>query len=388
MHTLIKTTGAALFLVFLVSCGGAGKDEKSALNDKKATLEKLKADQRGMAAEISKLEEEIKKLDPSAAREEKAKLVALTTLTNGDFTHYIDLQGMVESENIAYVTPRGMGGQVRAIYVKQGQSVKKGQLLLKLDDALERKQIDQVESQLVFAEDLYKRQQNLWSQNIGTEVQLLSAKNNVDQLKKQLALAQEQLSYTNVYAEMSGVADQVNIKVGETFSATSAAMAGIRIVNSNNLKAVVKVPENYLGRVGVGSVMEVVLPESNKTINARINVAGKVIDPLSRSFYVEAPIPGNNFRPNQIALVRIQDYYTKNTITIPVNTLQTDEQGKFVLVAVKEGNRLTARKKRVEIGEIYGDKLEVKSGLAEGDQLIVEGFQGLYDGLPLTTSAK
>ncbi len=388
MHTLIKTAAAALFVLVLASCGGGGKDEKSAVNDKKAELEKMKAEQRTLAANIAKLEGEIAKLDPTAAREEKSKLVALTALSKGEFTHYIDLQGMVESENIAYVTPRGMGGQVKALYVKQGQAVKKGQLLMKLDDAVERKQIDQVETQLAFAEDLYKRQQNLWSQSIGTEVQLLSAKNNVEQLKKQLALAQEQLSFTNVYAEMAGVADQVTIKVGEAFSATSASMRGIRIVNSGNLKTVVNVPENYLGRVGVGSTMLVQLPESNKTITTRVSVSGPVIDPLSRSFYVEAPVPGGGFRPNQIALVRIQDYSAPSVITIPVNTLQNDDQGKFVLVAIKEGNRLIARKKRVDIGELYGDKLEVKSGLAEGDQLITEGFQGLYDGQPLTTSVK
>ena len=355
---------------------------------KKAQLEKLKTEQKKIAGEIVELEKEIAKLDTSAGIKEKEKLVTLSILEPGKFTHYIDLQGKIDAENIAYVTPRGMGGMVTAVYVKQGQPVKKGQLLLRLDNAVEQKQIEQIQSQLNYAKDIYQRQQNLWNQNIGTEVQLLTAKNNVETLEKQLATAREQLSNANVYAQMSGIADQVNIKVGETFSPQTAAMAGIRIVNTNDLKVVASVPENYLGSVGVGTNLLVTLPEQNNdTLRARVNVSGKVIDPNSRSFYIEAKIPsGKNLRPNQLAMVKIQDYSTSTAITIPVNTLQNDDKGKFVMVAVKEGTRMIARKRPVSVGELYGDRLEVKSGLQNGDTLIIEGFQGLYDGQAITTA--
>ena len=388
MQNRTRIIAVSFVTIALVSCGGSGKDEKSAVNEKKAELEKLKSEQKSTTDKIAKLEEEIAKLDPASAKQEKTKLVALTPLEKGNFAHYIDLQGSVQAENISYVTPRGAGGQVKAIYVNQGDYVKKGQLLMKLDDAIQKKQIDQLQTQLAYAEDLYKRQKNLWDQNIGTEVQLINAKNNVDQVKKQIALAEEQLGFNNVYAEMSGVADQVNIKVGESFSPATAALYGIEIVNTNDLKVVVKVPENYLSKVGVGSIMEISLPESDKKLTAKITVSGKIIDPVSRAFYVEAKIPGGSLKPNQIAMVRIQDYASKDVITIPVNTLQTDEQGKYVLVAATENGRQIARKKRVEIGELYGDSLEVKGGLEAGDQLITEGFQGLYEGQPITTVAR
>ena len=387
MQNVLKTASVIAALVLLAACGGTttkvekGKDKIVA--EKKAQLDKMKEDQKALSDKISALEEEIITLDPSQ-KKENAKLVAIAPLETGSFTHYIDLQGRIDATNIAYVAPRGQGGLVKAIYIKQGDYVKKGQLLLKLDNAMAQKQIDQLNSQLSYAKDILKRQQNLWDQSIGTEVQLLSAKNNVESIEKQIATAQEQSSFSNVYAEMSGVAEVVNIKVGELFQGGPQ----IRIVNTNDLKIVAQVPENYLDRVGVGSKMLVNFPDlGNKTFTTKISVAGKLIDPNSRSFYIEAKMPvDKSLRPNQIALVKIQDYTAKDVITIPVNTMQNDDKGKFVMVAVKESDKWVARKKPVEVGQLYGDKVEVKSGLKVGEQIITDGFQGLYEGQPLTTN--
>ncbi|MBC7829803.1 MAG: efflux RND transporter periplasmic adaptor subunit [Chitinophagaceae bacterium] len=388
MRNMFKTGSIVMLTILLAACGSSTKEEKGALNDKKVQLEKLKTDQKKLGADIVALENEIAKLDTSAGVKEKEKLVTLSVIEPGKFTHYIDLQGRVDAENIAYVTPRGMGGMVTGIYVKQGQQVSKGQLLLRLDNAVEQKQIEQLQTQLSYAKDIYQRQQNLWNQNIGTEVQVLTAKNNVETLEKQIATSRQSLSNANVYAQISGVADEVNIKVGETFSPQTAAMTGIRIVNTNDLKIVAAVPENYLGRVGVGTNLLITLPEQNNdTLRSKVNVAGKIIDPNTRAFNIEAKIPsGKKLKPNQLAMVKIQDYASSAAISIPVNTLQNDDKGKFVMVAVKENGKMIARKRPINIGELYGDRLEVKSGLQSGDTLIIEGFQGLYDGQLITTS--
>ena len=376
--------------VFLASCGAKTDDsnKKDALAEKKARLEELKKQQVKLAQDITALEAEIVKLDP-LAKAEKAKLVSVSAITPENFTHYIDLQGSINAEDISYVAPRnGTGGLVKAVYVKQGDYVKKEQLLLKLDDAIALKNLKQAQIDLEYAEDLYRRQKNLWDQQIGTELQLTQAKQRVDQLQNQIATIKEQWSMTNVYADVNGVADVVNIRVGEMFIGSVGQTPQIRIVNNSHLKVTTQVPENYLGRVKEGSKMVVNFPDINKTINTAISVSGKIIDPVSRSFYVEAKLPSDkDLKPNQITLVRIQDYTAPKAITIPVNTLQTDEKGKFVLVAVNENGKLVARKKPVQIGELYGDKLEIKSGLETGDQIITEGYQGLYDGQIITTSA-
>src|SRR4051794_37322687 len=372
--------------LLLAACGSSNIDDT--LEGKKKKLEDLKAEQVKINDQIAKLQADIAKLDPSAAQEAKAKLVAITTLQPDTFLHYIDLQGAVNAENIAYVTPQNQGGQVQAIYVKQGDLVKKGQLLLKLNNEAASTQLGPLQVQLNNAEDILRRRQALWQQGIGTEVELTNAKATVEGLQKQINAVNVQLGQYNVYAPMSGVAETVNIRVGETFSAQTASMAGIRIVNTNDLKVTANVPENYLGQVKEGSNIRINFPDINKIINAKVSVTGKVIDPNSRSFYIEARLPSDNsFRPNQIAVVQIQDYSNKGAITIPVNTLQTDENGKFVLVAANENGKLIARKRPVTMGKMYDNKLEITSGLKAGDQIITEGYQGLYDGQLLTTKA-
>lgn len=378
-----------LLLIGLIaaSCGNAKKDNAALLNDKKAELQDLKTEQKELTDKITKLEAEIAKLDTASVSAGKPKLVAIEPVAPNSFTHYVDLQGKIDAENVSYVAPRGQGGQIRALYVKQGQYVRKGQLLLKLDDAVVRTQLDQLNSQLAFQQDLYKRQQNLWKEGIGTEVQLTSARQNVISLQKQIASVREQLALSNVYAPISGVAEQVNVRVGEFFSPQSAAVMGIVIVNNSDLKVVANVPENYLGKIGVGSTIRVQLPNTSRVIDTKVKVAGKIIDPSSRSFYIEAPVPSDpDFKPNQVAIVKIQDYASSNALTIPLNTLQNDESGKFVMVAEKEGGKLIARKHKIVVGELYGDRLEVKSGLVSGDMLITEGFQSLYEGQLLTTN--
>ena len=384
MNSMYKITTVVLIMVIAMACGSSSSPAKK--DDKKTELKKLKEEQTKLNEKIRKMEDELAKTDTSAAAQANAKLVEIKPIASNKFTHYIDLQGKVDAENIAFVSPRGMGGQVKAIYVKQGDRVRKGQLLLRLDNVVTRQQIEQLKVQLDLAQTLYDRRKNLWDKQIGTEVELLQAKTNVENLQKQLALLNEQHSMSNVYAEISGVADVVNVKVGEYFTPSTAGIKGIKIVNTNNLKVTVEVPENYLDKVDKGSEIEITLPDINKTVTSKVSVKGSLIDPSSRSFYIEAKIPASeDFRPNQIALVRIQDYESNNAITIPMNTLQNDEKGKYVMVAVNENGKLLARKRQIEVGELYGNNLEVKSGLKANDALITEGFQGLYDGQRVVT---
>jgi RND family efflux transporter MFP subunit len=272
-----------------------------------------------------------------------------------------------------------MGGQVKSVYVKEGDNVKKGQLLMKLEDGIIQQNIKQVESQLSFAKNIFSRQENLWNEGIGTEVQFLSAKNNVESLEKQLDLVKEQLSTTSVYAPVSGIIEDVNIRVGETFM--GSPLAGITIINPGSLKAVVDVPENYISKIRKGMPVVVTIPDLNQSFNSNINLISETINTISRSFVAESKVTGNaNLKPNQIAIVKILDHEAKNAIVVPVETVQSDEKGKYVYVLTQEGNKTIARKRAVTIGEFYDELIEVNAGLATGDKLITKGYQGLYDG--------
>lgn len=386
MQTYLKTGVIALTLL-AAACGDSRKETAGAVGDMKVKLEQLKKDKEKIEKDIAATEAQIAKLDPSSVKEEKAKLVALSILETGSFTHYIDLQGKIEAENISYVMPRGNPGQVKELYVKRGDNVKKGQLLMKLDDAIIRQQLGQLKTQLSFAQDLYTRQQNLWKQDIGSEVQLLTAKNNVENIERQIATVNEQLATANVYAQVSGIADDVSIRVGETF--TGDPMRGIKIVNTSNLKAITDVPENYLSRVKRGAPVKIVIPDLNKEFTSSISLISQSIGIATRGFIAEAKIPADaSLKPNLIALMKIQDYAASNVIAVPLNTVQVDEKGKFVLVASEEKGKLITRKRPVVPGEVYGDLVEIKSGLQAGDKLITEGFQSLYDGQLVTTTVK
>ena len=365
-------------MLFLLAACSGNKEENKDLVGKKAELEKLTKERDALSTKISTLEAELQKMD-GAASSEKAKLVEVTELLNRDFTHYIELQGKITTENLSYVTPRGMGGQVKSVYVKEGDNVKKGQLLMKLEDGIIQQNIKQVESQLSFAKNIFSRQENLWNEGIGTEVQFLSAKNNVESLEKQLDLVKEQLGTTSVYAHVSGIIEDVNIRVGETFM--GSPLAGMTIINPGSLKAVVDVPENYISKIRKGMPVVVSIPDLNQSFNSNINLISETINSISRSFVAESKVTGNaNLKPNQIVIVKILDHEAKNAIVVPVETVQSDEKGKYVYVLTQEGNKTIARKRAITIGEFYDEIIEVNAGLATGDKLITKGYQGLYDG--------
>jgi len=384
-------TIGALFL--LAACGNSSKDQNAILSDKKAQMEKLKDQEKSLQADIDKLD---------TAKKEKPKLVAIAAIAPETFTHYIDLQGKVESDKIGYVAPRNNGGQVRAIYVKRGDMVHKGQLLLKLDDATAQKTVAGAEQAAAKAKanadlqtSLYQKHKNLWDQNIGTEVDVITAKTQMEAAQsdykaalEQLQQAKDQLAFTNVTSDIDGQVELMNVRVGEFYGPTTASTQLV-IVNMSDLKVTAIVPENYLGRVKPGTNVKVTLPDANKNIDTKVRVAGTSIDAASHGFFIESKLPADkSIRPNQVAMVRIQDYTINNAITAPVNTLQNDEKGKYVMVAVKENNQLRARKRTVVPGEFYGDQLEIKSGLKAGDLVITDGFQSLYDGQLLTTDTK
>ena len=402
MKQLVNTTILILVLTLSFSCGNTGKKEVDGkLGDKKVALQKLKQQKEKLDIKISDLEKSISEIDTSAGLKQAPKLVKVTPLEKGDFKHYLELQGMVDSKNVSYITPSGQPGQIKAIYVKQGDYIKKGQLILKLDNSIAsqnvnaiREQMVSVRAQLELARSVYNRQKNLWDQKIGTEVQLLQAKTNVSTLEGQLKAieaqvktAQSQANQGNVYSNVSGTVDDMSARVGETFSGNPAQGGSIKIVNNSDLKISVIIPENYAGKVFKGSSVIVQIPDIDKEFNSKISFLSQSIGASNRGFTAEASVPaGMNLRPNQVAKVKILDYEAPNSIAVPLNTLQTDEQGKYILVASKEGSNLIARKRQVEIGTLYGDNIEIKQGLKEGDQVITDGFQGLFDGQLIYTN--
>lgn len=400
MKTINQSLFFALSLMLLMSCGNRTGSNGSDLTAKKAKLEELKKQKENIDQSIADLEKEIAAIDTSFSVQ-TPKLVALQPLEPEDFKHFLTLQGEVNALNVSYITPAGQPGQIKSILVKEGDRVRKGQLVLRLDNSITsenanaaRQQVNAVKSQLALAKSVYERQKNLWENNIGTEVQLMQSKTNMEALQSQLSTAEanakaaENMSnQSNVYSDVNGVVDEVTAKVGETFNGNPLTGGYIRIVGDRDMKVTVTVPESNASKVQKGSSVIVEFPDTKQSFQGTISFLSSTIGATTRGFTAEVKIPSNvSVRPNQIAIIRIMDYHAPQAISVPLNVVQNDEKGKYVLVAVQENGHLIAHKKPVETGQFNEDHIEIKSGLQKGDMIITEGYQNIFDGQLLETN--
>jgi membrane fusion protein (multidrug efflux system) len=361
----------------LASCSA----KKEGLEGKKEELAALKAGQAESAKKIKELEIEIAKLDPKKTTEAKVKPVSIDTLNAETFKHYVELQGTVDAKNNVLVTPK-TGGAIVAMYVKEGDAVKAGSVIGKIDNSILTETIEEVKTSLNLANTLYEKQKNLWDQKIGTELQYLQAKNNKESLERKLATLNTQLSQTNIVSPMAGVVDLVNVKVGEM---ASPGVGVVRVVNLGNLKVLAKVSDVYAASVKKGDEVIVKFPDLKKEYKAKISFVSTAVDPLSRTFSIEANLPSDrNIKPNMMAQVQINDATSKNALAIDQNYVQSTEKGNVVYVAVIEGNKKVAKAREVKTGLSYNGKVEILSGLSAGDHLITLGYQEVSDGQPIS----
>lgn len=373
-HILIIAT----ITVFLVGCSGKKATD---LKGKQEELAKLKTEQRETDQKIKALESEIFKLDPKKAAEAKVKAVTVAPLTAETFRHYVELQGTVDAKNNVLVTPKS-GGAVTAMYVKEGDRVASGTVIGKVDDSILRESLEEIKTQLSLVNTLYDKQKNLWDQKIGTELQYLQAKNNKESLERRLATLNTQLGQSRIISPMSGVVDQVYVKVGEL---ASPGVGVVRVVNLSNLKVTAKVSDTYSASVKKGDEVIVKFPDLKTEYKARITFVSTAVDPLSRTFTIEANLPSaKDIKPNMMAQIQINDATSKDALAIDQNYVQSTESGHVVYVAVQEGNKKVAKAKAVKTGFSYNGKIEVLEGLTAGDQLITLGYQEVSDGQPIS----
>ncbi|MBK8845839.1 MAG: efflux RND transporter periplasmic adaptor subunit [Bacteroidetes bacterium] len=207
----------------------------------------------------------------------------------------------------------------------------------------------------------------------------MSAKNNKDALERKMATLREQWRMAQIQSPINGSVDLVSIKEGQ---AIAPGMPCINVVNLTGLKIKGELAEANISKVKVGDEIILTFPDANATITAKATFVSKIINPLSRTFTIEARLESNTegLRPGMVAIMKVADYNNKTAITIPINTLQSDANGNYVVIANTTGDKVKAAKSMVETGSTYQGMVEVKNGLKEGDKLIVKGFQGLNEG--------
>ncbi len=310
--------------------------------------------------------------DGANGLEQTATPVHIQELQPSDFRHYVSIQGDVESDKTIMITPKTTA-TVEEILIRTGDEVQKGDVLARLDGEITRSQIKEVETQLELAKTLFERQQNLREQNIGSEVEFLQAKTQYESAKNQLATLTEQYENYSIRAAISGTADQVNLKVGETVGPNAPVF---QVTNSDALKVTAEVSEAYILRVDHTDSVEISFSSLDEVISKKLDVVSKAINPSNRTFGVEIYITNDsgNIRPNMMASVRINDLTLRGQIIVPSNTVQDANQISYVFIAEETDDGWIASRKEVN------NDLVIEEGLSPGDLLITAGYADLADG--------
>ncbi|MEM9986599.1 MAG: efflux RND transporter periplasmic adaptor subunit, partial [Bacteroidota bacterium] len=343
---------------------------------KQALLKEKRAQLLALNQEITQLEEELAKLDPSKAKAEKIVPVTTQILIPDDFEHYVEVQGKVESNKTIMVSPQ-TGGRLTQVNVQEGQRVNQGQIMARIDDAVIKRNIQEVQTQLDLATILFNKQKNLWEQEIGTEVQYLSAKSQKESLERRLETLKEQQDLAIVRAPQTGTVDDVMNRVGETVAPGQPIFL---LINNSDLSLSAELSEAYAPYVRRGDQVELSFPILDRTMKAKVKRVGEVINPVNRTFTVEVDLPrSRDYKPNMFGMISINDRTLTDVITIPQSIIQKSDDGEFVYVAMEEGNWV-ARRRIIQTGLSYDGVIEVKSGLSSQDRLILAGYKSLSDG--------
>ncbi len=374
MKTLNKTLLLAVIVMFAAACGNTV--------DKQAELTKLKKQRDELNVKIKAIEDELAQKDGSGLK--KLTDVLVTEIQPSAFEHFLEVQGKVDGEDNLAVSAQ-MGGIITDVFVKEGDAVKKGQIMAQIDNSVLKQQIEGVKTQLTFATNIYNKQKALWEKQIGSELQYLSAKNNKESLEANLSTLNDQMEMTRIKSPINGTVEEVNLKLGQM---ASPGMPAIRVVNFSSVKILADISEAYAPKVKTGNKVLVSFPDFNTEIEGKIHFTSKYINPVNRTFQTEVRLgPGKvEYRANMMAVVKINDYSNPSAIVVPVSVIRESTTGKYIYLAREENGSVVARRQTVTVGNTYNGIAEITSGLTKGEKVITTGYNSLVEGQLLKIS--
>ena len=377
---IIQALLLSLIVIVAISCKDEGIPED--LVDKKKYLATKKSELRELQKEIDEVTKQITELEPPV---EKAPIPVKTQIIQAkEFKRYTEVEARVMAEDIVSVSS-DMGGRIIRLNAKEGQYVNRGDLIAVTDTETIETQVAEIETSLSLAKTVYERQSRLWDQQIGSEIQLLQAKNNVERLEKSMETLQSQIKKKNLYAPISGVVDAEYLSQGEI---ASPGMPIVSILNTSKLKIVADLQESLLGSVKRGDKVEVYFPALDLNSTNTISLIGRSIDPANRTFKIEINTSSlkGKLKPNLLTLVKINDYSQKNVITIPLNIIKEEVSGqKYIYKIINKNGKKVAKKTPIEIGESSIDQVIVLSGIEPNDEIITTGGAGVSENIVVDT---
>jgi membrane fusion protein, multidrug efflux system len=362
-----------LALVLLMAACGTTETQNSDLNALIQKRDSLRLEQEKIVALMTDLDAKISELDTT----KRKTLVSVIYPDTGNFDHYFELYGNVDVKRNAVLLPENPGN-VKSISVKEGQNVAQGQVIMRLDDDLIRKNIAEVQTNYQLAKTIFEKQDGLWKQKIGSELQYLEAKARKESLENTLETLNKQLEKSTIRAPFAGVVDHIMINVGEM---AAPGMPVARVIDLSDYHIEADVPEKYIASLRAGDRVDVIFPGVD-TVKAAISSVGNYINPGNRTFLIQVDVDekSGRFKPNQLTTLRINDFKSKNAVMLPSSAIQQDAQGNnFVFVAENGARFHTVRKKIVETGMSYSGKTHVISGLMGNEKIIDRGARSVRD---------
>ena len=358
-------------LTFMISC------QNNDLESKKKRLDNLKNSLVETYSEIEKLEKEITLLDSNFIQK-NYELITVAKLNNKPFVHEIELRGNIESRKNVVIVPE-VSGRYLTVNVSEGQFVKKGTLLARVNSDIFDNNLKEIKSSLDLLKTIFERQANLWENNIGSEIDYLRSKSNYESIKSRYNATKLQASKFEVKAPFSGVIDEVNVKVGEM---ASPSIPSFRILNESEYYLSIDVSENYLNSFSIGDSVNIIY-SNNKRYSSKIISISKVVNPVNRTFNIGVEIPSSileEIKPNQILNALLIDYQNDKSITVSSNIIYNDERGSYVFIVSDFDGEMIARKVPVLTGKSFKYETEILSGLTGEELVIDKGSTEVMDG--------
>ncbi len=371
----MKQIAVIISLSLLVACGPEGTAAK------KAELDSYRQKVEEYNQKIADLEAELE--DQNDDSEAVALLpVEIKEMTPEFFARYFEVTGVIEALKDAYISPE-INGQIQKVSVQRGSRVKKGDLILKLNSDVIEKSVDEIETSLELAKRIFSKQEELWEQNIGSELQYLEAKNAMQSLQARLATLEKQMEMAHVSAPFSGIIDDIMVKEGELASPGNPL---VHLVNLSNMRVSANISEAYLSSLSKGDLVELRFPAyPEDLLKAGVTRLGEVIDPQTRTFTLEVELknPREKLKPNMLTSVRIQDYKNNSSLVVPSNILRQDFNGTFLFRISDENGSSKAQKVYVKRGITVQDQTMITEGLSAGNLVITKGFNLVSEGSPV-----
>ena len=308
-----------IITVFLNSCSNEKEpslEEVLATND----VELLKSRKSEIDAKLEELTLDLNQLNNKLNilnKDRNTPLITTIRTSEQKFNHFIELQGNVKTKQNVLVYPE-MPGILNKVYVKEGQKVKKDQILATIDDGGLSQQLLLLKSNEQLAKTTFERQKRLWDQKIGSEIQYLQAKTSYDSQKNATKQLKKQLGKFTIRAPFSGIIDDVFKEKG-TVVAPGPGAELFRIINLSNMYIETDVPESYISSIKKNKMVEVNFPILGRSYDSSIRQVGNFINPSNRTFRIEVGIPNldGEIKPNLTAKLRLNDYSNSNAILIP-----------------------------------------------------------------------